>query len=80
MLYIINEDDKEIFKRKYYYGYNASWNTDWATEDAPYTGDIIKDLKNTYKPNVIKVVQGWNVFSDKPVSMTDVEKFEKCYM
>jgi len=50
---IIMQDDKIVFSKKYFYGYNASHSKSWATEEKPFINDIIYNLNKKY--NVISV-------------------------
>jgi len=60
----ITKGDKQLFREKYFYGYNASYDRSWASKKAPYIGDIMQELKDKYKVTEVKEVKGRNVFRD----------------
>jgi hypothetical protein len=61
---IINDGSHEIFKKKYYYGYNVSYKDVFVTEDKPLDKDLIKDIANQYNIpfDSITYGQGVNIF------------------
>ena len=71
---------EEIFRQKYYYGYDASYDRRWASSRAPYVTDIINDLKSQYNVSDVEVTSGNNVFRGDSMSSDSVEKFKRNYL
>ena len=69
-----------IFRTSYRYGYTASYNPSWATEQKPFTTDILVDLVNKYNIDKITVGAGTFVFSGKSMTEDDCKKFVKDYI
>ena len=63
---IITHESSEIFKKKYYYGYNVSYNTTFATKDKPFDKDLIQDIAKQYNISFDSITygQGVNIFKD----------------
>lgn len=61
---IIDEDSKIIFRQKYFYGYNVSYNASWADEEKPFIDDVIETLKAEYNVKFVKEVEGRNIFKE----------------
>lgn len=76
------EDDTIIKCEHYMYGYNASWSKIHATEEQPYVTDIIKEWCKKYGVGCqdVEVVQGMNVFANKPVRTNKVNEFIDDYL
>ena len=66
---ITDKDGNELFNMDYAYGWDASYDRRWASEDKPYVSDIINELVQEYNVDrsSIKVVNGKNVFNGKNV-------------
>ena len=71
---------EEIFRQKYYYGYDASYDRRWASSRAPYVTDIINDLKSRYNVSNVEVTAGKNLFRSDSMSSDSVEKFKNKYL
>lgn len=71
---------EEIFRQKYYYGYDASYDRRWASSRAPYVTDIINDLKSQYNVSNVEVTAGKNLFRGDSMSSDAVEKFKNKYL
>ena len=75
-----SNNQTKIFTRDYRYGYNASYDPSWATEQKPFTSDILVDLVNKYNIDKVTVGAGTFVFSGKPMTEDDSKKFVKDYI
>lgn len=65
-----------LFSQDYHYGYDCSYDRQFATETKPYIEDIIQDVATEYgvKPeNIIRSDNGKNVFRDSINSSEDIE-------
>lgn len=56
--------DKVFFTQKFAYGYNASYDKSWATEQKPFIDDIIQSLKEEYSVTSVKEIDGRNIFQE----------------
>jgi hypothetical protein len=66
-LEIIIEDDSNVaFSQKYYYGYDVSYNKDWATEDKPLDINLINKIASEYNIQLSEIIyaEGTNVFKE----------------
>ena len=82
-VYENNDNESEptrIFRTSYRYGYDASYDPSWATEQKPFTSDILVDLVNKYNIDKITIGAGTYVFSGKPMTEDDCKDFVKAYI
>ena len=63
---IVTDDSSELFRNKYYYGYDISYNPSWATKDKPYDKELVKSIASQYKisDEQIEYGEGVNIFKD----------------
>lgn len=63
---IIKHDSSEIFRKKYYYGYDVSYKAAFVTKDKPLDKDLIQDIAKQYNIpfDSITYGQGVNIFKD----------------
>ena len=82
MVEIRDTENKVIYKEKYSYGYNASYDKDFANNEKPFVTDIIKNICKQYdipKEN-IAVSAGKNKFNGKNVNDSKVNEFKTNYL
>lgn len=76
---VTDESDKILFKEKYSYGYNASYNRKFASiyPNKPFIGDIVNELCTKFhvNKNDITYARGTNVFNGTEVSDKEVSRF-----
>ena len=76
---VTDESDKILFKEKYSYGYNASYNRKFASiyPNKPFIGDIVNELCTKFhvNKNDITYARGTNVFNGTKVSDKEVSRF-----
>lgn len=77
---IQDETETKIFEGQYRYGYNVSYSKEFANNEKPFITDILVDLVNKNNVEKIIVTAGKYIFSGKPISDKDVEKFVKDYI
>ena len=76
-------DNSDPIKRtefNYRYGYDASYDKSWATEEKPFTTDILLDVVKQYDIDKIMVGAGTFVFSGKPMTQDDCNRFINSYI
>jgi len=79
---IRDTENKVIYKEKYSYGYNASYDKDFANNEKPFVTDIIKNICKQYdipKEN-IAVSTGKNKFNGENVNDSKVNEFKTNYL
>ena len=76
---VTDDSDKILFKEKYSYGYNASYNRKFASiyPNKPFIGDIVNELCTKFhvNKNDITYARGTNVFKGTEVSDKEVSRF-----
>lgn len=72
--------NNEILKIRYYYGYNTTYIRAAAEEHKPYTGDLIHNYYNLFKPSKIEITAGSNAFTGKNVKDEYVQDFVDDYL
>ena len=72
--------NNEILKIRYYYGYNTTYIRATANEYRLYTGDLILNYYNLFKPSKIEIIRGLNAFTGKIVNDKYVQDFVNDYL
>ncbi len=79
---VVDDRNHTVYEHSYSFGWNASWDKRFASNDKPYVSDVIKSLCDKYnipKENIF-VYAGMNMFAGKPVKADAVERFKTKYV
>lgn len=63
----VKSNDTVVFQKDYAYGYDASWNRDFASDEKPFKDDIISELCDEYgiDPDTVVYEEGRNMFKEE---------------